>query len=40
VPQPFSAIDAPADGVIHNAYQLSHFLSCGLSPEEYYAKYL
>jgi hypothetical protein len=39
VPQPFSAGDAPADGIIHNAYQLRHFLSRGLSPEEYYKQY-
>jgi superfamily II DNA or RNA helicase len=39
VPQPFSAIDAPADGVIHNAYQVNHFLGRSLSPEEYYAKH-
>lgn len=37
VPQPFTLTDAPADGIIHNAYQLSHFLSRALSPEEYYA---
>lgn len=39
VPQPFTLTDAPADGIIHNAYQVKHFLNRALTPEEYYAQH-
>jgi hypothetical protein len=39
VPHPFSSTDAPADGIIHNAYQLKHFLGRGITPGAYYAQY-